>query len=163
MPLKAATDILLVTVTAPGAELEAVRGLFLEYAQSLGFSLCFQGFDREVASLPADYAQPGGCLLLARNDGEAVGCIGVRPLDKMRCEMKRLYVKPAFRGGGLGRRLAQAAIAWARAAGYRSMYLDTLPAMKEARPLYASLGFMPRAAYYDNTCVGSDCFELALL
>lgn len=152
----------IVTVGGSGGDMEAVRALFLEYAESLGFGLCFQGFDQEVASLPGDYAPPTGCLLLAKEGSEIVSCVGVRPLDKTRCEMKRLYVKPAFRGRGLGRQLAEAAIAHARAAGYRSMYLDTLPAMKEARALYASLGFMPCAPYYDNACVGSDCFELAL-
>ncbi|MBI4206685.1 MAG: GNAT family N-acetyltransferase [Betaproteobacteria bacterium] len=139
-----------------------IRQLFLEYAQSLGFSLCFQGFDKEVASLPGDYAPPGGCLVIARSGGEVAGCVGVRPLDRTRCEMKRLYVKPMFRGRGWGRRLAEAAITRARAAGYRRMYLDTLPAMKEARALYASLDFKPCAPYYDNTCLGSDCFELKL-
>lgn len=155
-------DSQLMSVGAAGPDLEAVRQLFREYAQSLGFSLCFQGFDKEVASLPGDYAPPGGCLLLARSADEASGCVGVRPLDNTRCEMKRLYVKPAFRGCALGRRLAEAAITRARATGYRSMYLDTLPVMKEARALYAALGFKPCTPYYDNTCVGSDCFELEL-
>jgi putative acetyltransferase len=160
--LKTTTELQLVPINAPGPDLEMLRALFLEYATSLGFSLCFQGFDKEVASLPGDYAQPGGCLMLAKSGGEATGCVGVRPLDRTRCEMKRLYVKPAFRCSGLGRRLAETAIALARAAGYRSMYLDTLSVMKEARALYSALGFKPCAPYYDNSCVGSDCFVLEL-
>jgi putative acetyltransferase len=155
-------DLQLVTVSAPGPELEAVRELFVEYAKSLGFSLCFQGFDRELAALPGDCAPPGGALLLATVGDKVAGCVGVRGLDARRCEMKRLYVRPAFRRTGLGRKLTGAALAAARAAGYRRMYLDTLPAMKEARALYGSLGFTPCAPYYDNSCAGSDCFELEL-
>lgn len=150
------------TVGKPGADLEAVRDLFIEYGASLGFSLCFQGFDQELAALPGEYAPPHGCLLLATEGNEAAGCVGVRRLDAERCEMKRLYVRPAFRGTGLGRKLAAAAIAAARKAGYRSMVLDTLPDMTAARALYAALGFTACAPYYDNTCAGSDCFEIAL-
>ncbi|MBX9810184.1 MAG: GNAT family N-acetyltransferase [Burkholderiales bacterium] len=149
-------------VSGPSADLEAVRKLFVEYAESLGFSLCFQGFDQELATLPGDYAPPQGCLLLAKEDGEAAGCVGVRRLDAERCEMKRLYVRIAFRGTRLGRKLAEAALAAAREAGYRRMVLDTLPAMKAARTLYSVLGFKPCAPYYDNACIGSDCFELTL-
>lgn len=148
-------------VSGPSADLEAVRKLFVEYAESLGFSLCFQGFDQELATLPGDYA-PQGCLLLAKQGSEAAGCVGVRRLDAERCEMKRLYVRPEFRGAGLGRRLAEHAIAFARKKGYRSMVLDTLPEMNEARGLYRKLGFVPCAPYYDNACVGSDCFGLVL-
>jgi len=151
-----------VTVGNPGADLDALHGLFVEYAASLGFSLCFQGFDKELATLPGEYAPPHGCLLLARAGNEAAGCVGVRRLDAERCEMKRLYVRPAFRGAGLGRTLAAAAMAAARKAGYRSMLLDTLPNMKEARALYLSLGYAACGPYYDNTCAGSDCFEITL-
>lgn len=152
----------LVALGAPGADTDAVRELFVEYAESLGFSLCFQGFDKELATLPGDYAPPRGCLLLAKEGEEVAGCVGVRPIDGATCEMKRLYVRPRFHGAGLGRKLAEATIARARGMGYRRMCLDTLPSMKEARALYASLGFTPCAPYYDNTCVGSDCFELKL-
>lgn len=154
---RAAGDVSVVSVTGAGPRLEAVRGLFLEYARSLGFSLCFQGFDRELAALPGDYAPPSGCLLLALEDGKAAGCVGLRRSDDERCEMKRLYVRPEYRGRGLGRELAEKVIAEARKAGYRSMYLDTLPVMKEAQALYHSLGFSDCAPYYDNSCVNSRC------
>ena len=160
--MKAATSINLVTVAAPGADLEAVRRLFVEYAESLGISLCFQGFDQELAALPGDYAPPQGCLLLAKEGAEVTGCVGVRPIDEVTCEMKRLYVRPQFRGTGLGRRLAETVIAGARGMGYRRMCLDTLPSMQAARGLYFSLGFTACAPYYDNTCAGSDCFDLKL-
>jgi putative acetyltransferase len=144
------------------SEMEAARALFLEYAQSLGFSLCFQGFDQEFAALPGAYSPPRGCLLLAKAGEKAAGCVGVRPLDAERCEMKRLYVRPAYRGMGLGRRLAQAAIDAAHGMGYKTMLLDTLPAMRGARALYDSLGFKPCAAYYDNAAIASECLELTL-
>ena len=140
-----------------GPQLEAVRGLFLEYARSLGFSLCFQGFDRELATLPGDYAPPSGCLLLALEDGNAAGGVGLRRIDDERCEMKRLCVRPEYRGEGLGRVLAEKVVAEARMVGYRSMYLDTLPVMKEAQALYQSLGLSDCAPYYDNSCAGSRC------
>ncbi len=152
----------LVEVAAPGPELAAVRDLFLEYAGSLNFSLCFQDFETELEGLPGAYAPPRGILLLAQDGGEAAGCVGVRPLDAGRCEMKRLYVREHHRGSGLGRRLAERAIAFARAAGYRSMLLDTLPQMEAATRLYRELGFARCAPYYDNTPIGSSCLELRL-
>lgn len=152
----------LVEVAAPGPELAAVRDLFLEYAGSLNFSLCFQDFETELEGLPGAYAPPRGILLLAQDGGEAAGCVGVRPLDAGRCEMKRLYVREHHRGSGLGRRLAERAIAFARAAGYRSMLLDTLPQMEAATRLYRELGFTRCAPYYDNTPIGSSCLELRL-
>lgn len=132
----------------------AVHGLFLEYANSLGFKLCFQGFDQELATLPGSYAPPEGRLFLARVDGAIAGVVGVRPLDGKRCEMKRLYVRPNSRGLKLGRRLAELAIAEARNIGYGQMVLDTLDKMKEARALYAGLGFHEIPAYYDNPLDG---------
>ncbi len=152
----------IVEVAAPGPDLAAVRDLFLEYAGSLNFSLCFQDFETELEGLPGAYAPPRGSLLLARAGSGAAGCVGVRPHDAGRCEMKRLYVRGQYRGSGLGRRLAERAIAFARTAGYRSMLLDTLPQMQQAVRLYRELGFLRCAPYYDNTPIGSSCLELKL-
>ena len=147
---------------ADAGEVEVVRALFLEYAAGLGFSLCFQGFDQELASLPGAYGAPAGELLLARRGAEAAGCVGLRPFDEARCEMKRLYVRPPFRGQRLGARLAEAAIAAARRAGYRRILLDTLPEMREAQQLYRRLGFRQIAPYYDNPIPGAAYYELEL-
>lgn len=152
----------IVTVTTDARDLGAVRELFLEYAGTLDFDLCFQSFDAELAGLPGSYAPPGGTLLLARVDGAAAGCIGVRPLDAQRCEMKRLYVRPQYRDRRLGRQLVEQAIVFARGAGYRSMVLDTLPQMAAALKLYRDRGFRPCAPYYDNTPLHSSCMELPL-
>jgi putative acetyltransferase len=152
----------IVEVAAPGPELAAVRDLFLEYAGSLNFSLCFQDFETELEGLPGAYAPPQGILLLARSGGEAAGCVGVRPFDDGRCEMKRLYVRGQYRGSGLGRLLAQRAITFARGTGYRCMLLDTLPQMEQAVRLYRELGFLRCAPYYDNTPIGSSCLTLQL-
>ena len=156
------TDIQVTTVAASGRDADAVRDLFLEYGESLGFNTCFMGLDQELISLPGDYGPPQGCLLLAKDNGDAVGCVGLRPLPDATCEMKRLFVRAGHRGAGLGRRLAEAAIERARAMGCRRVVLDALPNMVEARALYRSLGFNPCAPYYDNSCLGSDCFELQL-
>jgi GNAT superfamily N-acetyltransferase len=145
-----------------GPQLASVRELLLEYAQSLGFSLSFQGFERELATLPGGYAPPFGCLLLAFEEGRTAGCVGVRRLDGPRCEMKRLYVRPPYRATGLGRMLAERAIASARQLNYRQMLLDTLPGMQAARKLYTALGFRPCAPYYDNPCPGAEYLELEL-
>ena len=143
------------SVVAAGPEdIETIRTLFLEYQRELGVSLCFQGFDQELASLPGAYAPPRGTLLLLKSGDAVAGCVGLRPLDDDRAEMKRLYIRAGFRGQGGGRRLAQAAIAAARAAGYRSLCLDTLPQMTEAQALYASLGFRDIPAYYANPLAG---------
>jgi len=155
-------DFRIVPVGKPGADLDAVRDLFVEYGASLDSSLCLQGFDQELATLPGAYAPPRGILLLAKQCGEAAGCVAVRPLDDQRCEMKRLYVRPEFQGTGLGRRLAERAIDFARSCGYHSIALDTLPDMHAARALYGKLGFRPCAPYYDNSSIGSDCFELII-
>lgn len=157
-----ADDMDIITVVAPGPDLDAVRDLFLEYAGSLNFSLCFQDFESELGGLPGAYAPPAGALLLARVDDAAAGCVGVRPLGAGRCEMKRLYLREFCRGSGGGRLLAERAITSAREAGYSSMVLDTLPQMVAAMRLYYDLGFVRCAPYYDNSPVNSTCLELML-
>lgn len=136
--------------------------MFLEYADALGVDLCFQGFDTELAELPGDYARPAGRLLAARLGDQLAGCVALRPLGDGACEMKRLFVRPAARGSGTGRALAEAVIAAARAEGYERMRLDTLPQMVEAQPLYASLGFREIEPYYDNPVPGARFLELTL-
>lgn len=151
-----------IAMAADLQDIAAARDLFLEYARSLGFSLCFQGFDKEMATLPGDYGPPRGRLLLARIDGEAVGCVALRPLAADRCEMKRLYVRPDVRGRHLGRHLAERAIAEARALGYVGMALETLDSMAAARRLYAGLGFRETPANYDSPLDGIIYAELDL-
>ena len=145
-----------------GNELEAVKELFLEYACSLDFDLRFQDFEGELASLPGDYAPPSGALLVAFEDGEVSGCVALRRIDASTCEMKRLYVHPAYRQRGIGRMLAERVIRIARELGYRSMKLDTVPGMTEANALYRSLGFVDTEPYRFNPLDGCLFLELRL-
>ena len=140
----------------------AVRGLFVEYAANLGVDLCFQGFQEELDGLPGAYAPPDGRLLLVIDGDRAVGCVAIRKLGDGICEMKRLYVQPGHRGQGLGRRLAEAVIAEARAIGYRKMRLDSLTSLKEAAGLYQSLGFLEIPPYRYNPLPEAVFMELAL-
>ena len=144
-------------------QLAQARELFLEYAHSLGFSLCFQGFDQELASLPGKYAPPTGRLLLACWEGSLAGCVALRQLEPGVCEMKRLYLRTQFRGKGLGGLLAARVIAEARQIGYRRMRLDTVePRMKDAVAMYRKLGFAEIDPYTENPMEGVVYMELQL-
>ncbi|MFI5114100.1 MAG: GNAT family N-acetyltransferase [Terriglobales bacterium] len=152
----------LIQATLP-EHIEQARALFLEYARSLGFSLCFQGFDEEVKNLPGAYAPPGGRLLLARYAGHAAGCVALRRLEEGVCEMKRLYVRPAERGKSLGRMLVDRVIAEARQIGYERMRLDTIESsMQDAIALYRWRGFQEIPAYRENPIPGALYLELVL-
>jgi GNAT superfamily N-acetyltransferase len=142
--------------------IEACRALFAEYEKGLGVSLCFQGFEQELAGLPGAYARPRGRLLLARVAGMPAGCGALRPLTGTDAEMKRLYVREQFRGMGLGRMLAECLIDDAKAIGYRTLKLDTLPSMSQAHALYAALRFVETAPYNDNPVAGVRFMSLDL-
>jgi GNAT superfamily N-acetyltransferase len=144
------------------AEFSAARALLSEYAATLDVDLGFQGFTAELNALHTMYGPPGGCLLLARGAGDFLGCIGVRPLSTPDCEMKRLYVRPAARGGGIGRELVLAAIERARSMGYQRMLLDTLGGMSAARALYSTLGFRETEPYCHNPIPGTTFMALDL-
>ena len=148
--------------SATPADLDALRVLLREYAESLGTHICFQTFDRELADLPGPYAPPAGRLLVARDGDGLVGSVALRPLSPSNGELKRLYVRPAARGTGLGRRLAGRVIEEAAAIGYSRLFLDTLPSMTEAAGLYRSLGFQPVAPYLPNPVPGAVCMALDL-
>src|SRR5687768_16085521 len=154
------------TTPTEADELDAVRDIFREYALQLGVDLCFQQFDEELAGLPGEYAAPRGALLLATVDGELAGCCALRPLDAAdypnAAEMKRLYVRKAFRGFGLGRQLAEAIMDAARQAGYASVVLDTLDDMESARALYEDLGFEAIPPYYHNPIPGAHYLKVDL-
>ena len=152
-----------ITQATSPTQIAQVRDLFLEYAQSLGFSLCFQSFDQELAGLPGDYAPPDGRLLLAEFEGQLAGCVALHKLDGKICEMKRLYLRPQFRAKGLGRALAETIIAEARVLGYQRMRLDTVePVMRDAVAMYRRLGFKEVAPYCQNPIAGAMYMELQL-
>jgi putative acetyltransferase len=188
LPLEGTPDIVLVTPDEPH-EIEATRAIFRDYAASLDVDLCFQNFDEELATLPGDYAEPRGALLLALVDAEGgragspqidapmirraqggmayvAGCCALRPLDTAdypnAAEMKRLYVRPAFRGLGLGRQMAEAMLDAARSAGYACVLLDTLDDMESARALYEDLGFAEVPPYYHNPIAGAHYLKVEL-
>ncbi len=144
---------------ASAADLHATRTIFQEYADSLKVDLCFQGFEDELRSLPGEYAEPRGALLLAWVDGVLAGCCALRPLDSSdysnAAEMKRLYVRQAFRGLGLGRQLTEGILDAARKSGYSCVLLDTLDDMESARALYEDLGFVEIPPYYHNPHAGA--------
>jgi len=145
------------------AHIAQARELFLEYAESLNFDLCFQSFDQELAGLPGDYSPPDGRLLLAEYAGQLAGCVALHKLDAEICEMKRLYLRPQFRGKSIGRILAEIVIAEARNIGYRRMRLDTVePVMKDAVAMYRRFGFKEIAPYRVNPIAGALYMELEL-
>jgi len=143
-------------------DFEDARRLFKEYVSSLGVDLSFQNFERELKELPGEYSEPDGCILLAFLNSTLAGCVALRPLSSEICEMKRMYVRPKFRGQGRGRRLSQDVIMEARKRGYKKMRLDSLPTMKAAQALYRSLGFKEIDAYRLNPIQGAMFMELEL-
>ena len=163
--MHARTDFHLITPSTP-AHITATREIFAEYAAQLGVDLCFQNFDDELQSLPGDYAGPEGALVLAIADDQVAGCCALRPLPTAdhvnAAEMKRLYVRPAYRRSGLGRRLVEATLDAARVAGYHSVLLDTLDDMESARALYEELGFVDIPPYYHNPLAGAHYLKVVL-
>ena len=162
MTTKSAPGVSIVDVTAAGPQLDAVRELLREYLQSGAVQLCAAEYEEELATLPGAYVQPAGCLLLAELGGVPAGCVALRRIDATRCEMKRLYVRTAFRGAGLAGLLVDRILQQARAKGYLEMYLDTLPAMRAARLIYEMLGFQSCAPYLPEPTLGADCLVLDL-
>lgn len=147
---------------ARAADLDEVRRMFLEYSALVSEALCFQGFDQELAELPGAYAPPSGALLVARDGDAAAGCVALRRIDPGTGEMKRMYVREAFRGAGLGRRLALAIIEEARQRRYARVVLDTLPKLSAAIALYRDLGFRETGPYLSSPTPGALCFELRI-
>ena len=151
---------------ASSTEIASMRSLFMEYATTLKVDLCFQNFKEELAGLPGEYAPPRGAMLLATVDGEPAGCCAMRPLDAVdypnACEMKRLYVRPAYRGLRLGRRLAETILEASQLCGYDNILLDTLDDMESARALYQELGFEEIPPYYYNPIAGAHYLKAEL-
>jgi len=154
--------VVITEVTATEPKLETLRGLLREYLRSDAVTRRADDYAGELADLPGAYSAPAGCLLLAELGGLPAGCVALRPLDGERCEMKRLYVRAAFRGAGLAGILVEHVIERARAQGYREMYLDTMPKMRAARLMYDMLGFKACAPYLAEPTPGADCLVLEL-
>jgi len=162
-PVHSVVKNLAVIRAQTSTQIAQARELFLEYAQSLGFSLCFQNFDKELAELPGDYAPPDGRLLLAEYEGKVAGCVALHRLGDNICEMKRLYLRPEFRGKRLGRALAECVIAEAHSMGYHRMRLDTVePLMGDAVAMYRKMGFKEIPPYRPNPIAGAIYMELEL-
>lgn len=143
-------------------QVSAVKALFEEYWDSFGFTPCFQDFGAELAALPGQYAPPGGRLALALVDGQPAGCVALRPIDRMRCEAKRLYVRPQFRSQGIGKALLEWVIAEARAAGYAQLVGDTMPVMERAIAMYDRIGFERTGPYAKESTAGAVYIRLKL-
>jgi carbonic anhydrase len=154
--------LVLKIASASAADLDEIKSLFREYSALVSEALCFQGFDEELAGLPGAYAPPSGALLIARDGEAAAGCVALRRLDAATGEMKRMYVRDAYRGTGLGRRLAAAIIDEARNRGHARIVLDTLPKLAPAIALYRDLGFRDTGPYLPSPTPGALCFELRL-
>ena len=159
----APTEFMTIVPAETAEQIEQARHLFREYQSWLEIDLCFQNFERELAKLPGDYAQPAGRLLLAYEESQLAGCVALRRIDERICEMKRLFLRTEFRGHGLGRRLIETIIHEAKRIGYERMRLDTLPPkMNDAIDLYRSYGFKEIASYYDNPVPGAIFMQLDL-
>jgi putative acetyltransferase len=143
-------------------ELEEVRNIFIEYSEFLQVDLCFQNFEKELQTLHQVYSPPEGCIILAKQNGKTVGCVALKPIGEGVCEMKRLYVLPEARGEGLGRKLVNELISFARKSDYKSMKLDTVSKLKEAIVLYRSFGFVETSPYVYNPLSDVLYFELQL-
>jgi putative acetyltransferase len=154
--------VLKIVPATTAQDLADVRTLFGEYAGLVAEALCFQNFDQELEALPGPYVAPGGVLLIARNGAVAAGCAGLRRIDHATGEMKRMYVRERYRGGGLGRRLAVAVIEEARKRGHERIVLDTLPKLSTAIALYRDLGFRECKPYLAAPTPGALCFELRI-
>jgi putative acetyltransferase len=143
-------------------ELEEVRNIFIEYSEFLQIDLCFQNFEKELQTLHQVYSPPMGCIILAKQHNETVGCVALKPIDEGICEMKRLYVRPEVRGVGLGRKLVEELISFARKSSFNCMKLDTVSKLKEAISLYRSFGFVETTPYVYNPLSDVLYFELQL-
>ena len=151
-----------IVVAETSDHIDGTRALFREYWESFGFTPCFQDFDRELEELPGAYAGPRGRLALAVVDGGIAGCVAIRPIDDERCELKRLYVRPEYRGKGVGLKLVMWAVVAALSCGYKEMLADTMPVMERALEMYDRIGFQRVDAYGDEPAEGAIALRLML-